>query len=71
MKTQTIARETNTVREIGHTMKSRIMSRLGYVESAHKDEVLKGALLATRIIEEHLLHIGAIKPYITSEPLAE
>jgi hypothetical protein len=48
--------------DIDEQMESRIMSRVGYVESAHKDEVLKGAKMAVHIIQEQLAHYNLLMP---------
>lgn len=39
---------------IKEQMKSRIASRVGYVESEHPDEVLKGACMAIEIVREEM-----------------
>ena len=47
--------------KIDSEMEARIKSRLGYVESAHPGEVLKGARIAAKIIEEELLKFFVLK----------
>ncbi len=48
--------------DISDQMESLIDSRVGYQESQHKDEVLKGARMAVRIIEEQLARCGLVSP---------
>jgi Tfp pilus assembly protein PilN len=40
------------VDELKKTIKTRLQRRVGYVESDHKEEVMKGALMALNIVKE-------------------
>ena len=47
--------------QIVDQLKYQVPNRVGYVESEHPKEVMKGALIAAKIIEERLIQYGIIK----------
>lgn len=57
------------IKQYTKDIESKLKSRLGYVESEHKDEVMKGAQMAATIIQENM--VDAIRVLISGKRHAE